>query len=121
MKFACFGYINETDWEKLPKQDQSKILEEYLNYYGQLKIKNIFLGGTGLKSVTEAIKLSIKNGNIQETTWQLNKEQIGGFFIIESENLGEAKSIVSKHRGLKIGAFEIRVVDEEITEIVGAK
>ena len=42
MRFACFGYINETDWENLPEQEQQEILQNYFNYYQQLKTKNIF-------------------------------------------------------------------------------
>lgn len=121
MRFACFGYINETDWENLPEQEQHEILQDYFNYYQQLKTKNIFLGGIGLKSSKEACKLSLIDNTVKENDLTLDVEQLGGFFFLKADSLEEAKAIVSKHPGLKIGAFEIRIVDEEITEMVGAK
>lgn len=121
MRFVCIGYINELQWEKLSEQEQSQILEEYFNYYNDLKTNDKFLSGIGLKSVKEACKISLVDDVVKETTLQVDIDQIGGFFIIEADDLEEAKSIVSKHPGLKVGSFEIRTADEEITEIVGAK
>lgn len=121
MKFACFGYINEMDWNKLPENEQTEILKSYFKFYEQLKNENIFLGGTGLKGATEAAKISLKNGVLEYLSLQPDIEQIGGYFIIEANNIDEAKSIISKHPGLKVGSFEIRAVDDEITKLVGAE
>lgn len=121
MRFVCFGYINEMDWEKVPKQEQQKILQDYSNFYQQLKKEHKFLGGTGLKSAKEAYKLSLNGNTTKETNLKIDVEQLGGFFFLKATNLEEAKTIVAKHPGLKIGAFEIRGVDEQITKMVGAK
>ncbi len=63
--------------------------------------RNKFLGGTGLKSVAEACKLSLTDDMVQETRLQVDKGQFGAFFIIEANDFEEAKSIVSKHPGIK--------------------
>lgn len=120
MRFVCFGYINEKEWENLSEQLQEEILHEYFIFYQKLKEKNKFLRGTGLKSVKESCKLSLSKNSIIESNLKFDTEQLGGFFFLEATNLEEAKLIVSKHPGLKIGAFEIRIVDEEITSMVGA-
>jgi hypothetical protein len=52
MRFVCFGYINETDWENLSGQDQQEILLDYLNFYQQLKENYKFLGGTGMHQLS---------------------------------------------------------------------
>jgi len=38
---------------------------------------------------------------VQETRLQVDKGQFGAFFIIEANDFEEAKSIVSKHPGIK--------------------
>lgn len=119
MRFACFGYLNETEWDKIPEQEQESILNDYFNFYQQLKSQKMLLGGTGLKSVGTACKLSLKDNKIVEINLRPDKEQLGGFIIIEAKDLDEAKTIISKHPGLKVGDFEIRTIDEEITKIVG--
>jgi hypothetical protein len=45
------------------------------------------------------------------------KEQIGGFFFLEARDMDEAVRLVSNHRGLKTGPFEIRPV-EDMTEMI---
>lgn len=121
MKFTCFGYIDETKWDKLSQDEQSQILEDYFKFYEQLKKDKIFLGGTGLKSVAEATNVSLVNGELKYNFLQPDIEQIGGYFIIQADNLETAKLIISKHPGLKVGSFDIRPIDEEITKLVGAQ
>lgn len=120
MRFICIGYINETNWENLPETEQQRILQEYFIFYEQLKKKNKFFGGIGLKSVKEGTKLTLTDTSIKEIELKSDVEQLGGFFFLEATDIEEAKSIISKHPGLRVGDFEIRMVDEEITSIVGA-
>jgi hypothetical protein len=57
--------------------------------------------------------ISLIDNAVNETNLKLDVEQLGGFFFLESDSLEEAKAIVAKHPGLKVGAFEIRIVDEK--------
>jgi hypothetical protein len=57
-------------------------------------MKNIFLGGTGLKSSKEACKLSLIDNTVKENTLKLDIEQLGGFFFLKADSLEEAKAIV---------------------------
>lgn len=120
MKFVCFGYIKEIEWNLLAQKEQSKILNEYFNFNQKLRQDGIFLNGIGLKPVSESLKISVVEGQIKASSLEPKKEQIGGFLVIEAKDLMEAESIISRHPGLKIGTFEIRVIDKEITELVGA-
>lgn len=121
MRFACFGYINEKKWEQLSEEEQMNVLDDYLKYYQQLREQGNFLGGDGLKSGSKGCLISLDKGKVQETPLPADKEQIGGYFILEAKDIHEAISLVSKHPGLKVGAFEVRPIDEELTEMVGAK
>jgi hypothetical protein len=47
------------------------------------------------------------------------KEQLGGFLLLEAENMKQAIEIMSKHPGVKAGPFEIRPV-EDMTEVIRA-
>jgi hypothetical protein len=61
------------------------------------------------------------DGQIQEAILKPDIEQIGGLLVIEAGNLTEAKAIISKHPGLRVGTFEIRPIDDDISELVGVK
>jgi hypothetical protein len=121
MKFVCIGYINETKWNTFTQKEQSEILGDYSNYNKELKQSKVFVAGFGLQSVSESCKIILIDDQIQETILEPDVEQIGGLLIIEAENLTEAKTIISKHPGLRVGAFEIRPIDDDLSELVGAK
>lgn len=121
MKFVCIGYINETKWDAFTQKEQSEILDDYFSYNQELKRSKIFVAGFGLKPVAESCKIILVDGQIKETILKPDIEQIGGLLIIEAKNLTEAKTIISKHPGLRIGAFEVRPIDDDISQLVGAK
>lgn len=96
-------------------------MQAYFSFYQQLKAKNNFWAVQDLKVRKKLVNYFLSDNAVKETNLKLDVEQLGGFSFLEADNLEEAKTIVAKHPGLKIGAFEIKVVDEEITEMVGAK
>lgn len=120
MRFVCFGHINEKAWEQLSEADQATILNDYFEYYKRLKETGHFLKGEGLKGVDYGCRIEIEDSTVKIKSLSANKEQIGGYFILEAIDFEEAKEIVSNHPGLKIGAFEVREVDEELSKLVGA-
>jgi hypothetical protein len=57
-------------------------------------------------------KLVVTDGRYAET-----KEQLGGLSVLEARDMGEAVELMSKHPGVRLGGpFEIRPVDEPLTE-----
>jgi hypothetical protein len=53
--------------------------------------------------------LTVSDGPFAET-----KEQLGGFFLIEADNIDEAIQIAAKWPSARIGTIEVRPVDEEL-------
>jgi len=51
--------------------------------------------------------VTITDGPYAET-----KEQIGGLLLLEAIDLNYAVQLMSKHPGIRVGAFEIRAIDE---------
>lgn len=121
MRFVCLGYLNENQWAHLPEIEQTEILSEYFAYYSSLKENGHFIQGEGFKGVASGCRLYQKDGVVRVEELIDSEEQPGGYFILEATDLAEAKTIIRKHPGLKIGSFEIREVDEEISRAVGAK
>lgn len=119
MRFACIGYFEEKDLEKFSEAEQEQFITDYAIFFEQIKKDGKLLSGTGLQSAVEGCRLWKEQDNIKTSTIDNEKEQIGGIFIIEAQDLEEAKSIVGKHPGLKLGWFHIRPIDEELTSAVG--
>lgn len=117
MKYACLGYYDEKAWQTVPPAEQDKIVQECFAYDDWLKKNGHFADGVALQGVATATtirwgkgKASVTDGPFAET-----KEALGGILILEATDLNHAIQLISKHPGVRIGPFEIRPLDEEIT------
>jgi hypothetical protein len=119
MKYVCFGYYDESTWERMPEAEQQAFMDECLAYDEVLRQNGRFVGGEALQTARNARTLRFRNGKaiVTDGPYAETKEQIGGFFLLEARDMDEAVRLVSKHPGLKAGPFEIRPV-EDMTGIV---
>jgi hypothetical protein len=124
MKFLCLGYIQESKWDSMSKDEQEAMIEECFAYDDELKRNGHFVRGEALRSSQSAVtlrwrhrKASFTDGPYAET-----KEQIGGLLVLEATDLNHAIQLMSKHPGVRLGGpFEIRPIDEEFTERANAR
>jgi hypothetical protein len=56
-------------------------------------------------------KVVVTDGPFAET-----KEQLGGLGVLDARDMEHAVGLISRHPGLRSGAFEIRPLDEELTK-----
>ncbi len=119
MKYVCFGYYNEKDWENVPQSEQIAFMDECFAYDDVLRRDGNFAGGEGLQGAKNAVTLRWKNGKVTITDgpYAETKEQLGGILVLEARDLDHAIQLMSKHPGLKGGPFEIRPV-EDMTKVM---
>jgi predicted lactoylglutathione lyase len=117
MKFICLGYMDESQWDKMPQSQQDQIIEECLTYDDVLKKGGNWIDeGAALQSARAAKTLRWENGKVIVTDGPFaeTKELLGGFCVIEARDMGHAVELMSKHPGVRLGGpFEIRPVDAE--------
>jgi hypothetical protein len=116
MKYVCLGYIDETNFAKVPHEDAQRMMEECFAYDDHLRRGGHFLGGEALDSARNAVTLRMKNGEIEVTDGPFaeTKETLGGILLLEARDLNHAISLMSQHPGVKMGPFEIRPANEFI-------
>jgi hypothetical protein len=122
MKFICLGYMEETKWDEMPESEQTALMEECFAYDDELRRGGHFIGGKALQSIRNAATLRYRQGKIAVTDgpYAETKEQLGGFLVLEARDLNHAIQLMSKHPGVRSGAFEIRPADE-INALVTAR
>jgi hypothetical protein len=71
--------------------------------------------GSRLRPVSDATTVRVRGGEVvvSDGPFAETKEQIGGFDLIECEDLDEAIEVASKHPGAKFGTIEVRPLWEE--------
>ncbi len=79
------------DFTKYSPEDMQKVLEKYMNWSQQLKDKNHHLAGEELSGNGRVV--SINNGKVVDGPFAETKETVGGFWMIEAENLDQAVQI----------------------------
>jgi hypothetical protein len=120
MKFACFGYVDETKWNALPESEREAIVAECFAYDDELLKNGHWVdGGQALRSSSTAKTLRLKNGKVFVTDgpYAETKEQLGGVGVLEARDMNHAVELMSKHPGVRLGGpFEIRPIDEPTTD-----
>ena len=123
MKFVCMGFLDETQFDALPKEEAEQLMDRCMDYDDELRRGGHFLGGEALQSAQNAVTLRMKNGAVDVTDGPFaeTKEMLGGLLFLEARDLNHAIALMSKHPGVKVGPFEIRPVDEQINAMVAAR
>ncbi len=111
MQYAILIY--ETAQE-MSKRNDPKLAEAYWGawtaYAQAIAESGIMRGGEGLGHPSTATQVSLKDGkrHVQDGPFADTKEQLGGFFIIEVENLDQALAWAARCPAMGNGHVEIR-------------
>jgi len=113
MKFYCLGYYDEKQWQSLSEGERNAFMDECFAYDDVLRKGGHFAGGDALRSAGDAVTVSWKKGkpSIAKGRQAGANEQLGGILVLNARDLDHATELISKHPGIKGGAFEIRAVE----------
>jgi hypothetical protein len=123
MKFVCLGYMDQTKWDALSDGERGAFIEECFAYDDELRRGGHFVGGEALQSARNAVTLRHRSGQLAVTDgpYAETKEQLGGIMFLEARDLNHAIQLMSRHPGVRGGAFEIRPADAEINRLIAAR
>jgi hypothetical protein len=114
MKYLCMVIVDEKKLKAMPKRDAQALDDESLGYDDTLRNAGHFVAAQALQAVSTAKTLRLRNGKVSVTDGPFaeTKEQVGGFILIEAKNLKEAIKLAAKIPALRLGAVEVRPVQE---------
>ncbi len=112
MQYLLLIYENEKDWSALPEEERARSFEEYMAFAGRLHAQGRLLAGEALESVETATTVRVRHGETLATDGPFaeTREQLGGFFMVEAEDLDHAVRLATEIPGARLGAIEIRPV-----------
>jgi hypothetical protein len=107
MQYLLLIYENEQRFSN--GYDQSE-LKEY-QAFGKEFAKNI-KGGNALQPTGTAKTVRVRNGKPANTDGPFaeTKEQLGGFYLVEANDINEAVKIAAKIPGARFGSIEVRPI-----------
>lgn len=114
MKYALLIYDDESMAVAPGTPESEEIMQRYWSLTGDINNEGVNKGGEALNSVDTATTVRIRGGELQVTDGPFaeTKEQLGGFYIVETDNLDQAINIASRIPGAETGSVEVRPVFE---------
>ena len=112
MKYLLLICDNEQSWNNRTESERQAIYGEYRQLIDELKSQGKFLSGNELQPVNTAHTVRVRDGRqlVTDGPFAETREQVGGFFMIEADNLDEAKSIAARIPSARTGTIEVRPV-----------
>ena len=112
MKYLCLIYENEREWESKSPSDAEAIMGEYFGFTEAIRKNGKYLAGEALQPTATATTVRVRNGKVSTTDGPFaeTKEQLGGFYMIEANDLNDAIQVAAKIPSARWGTIEVRPV-----------
>jgi hypothetical protein len=118
MKYMLLIYGDEAAWADIPPEQQEQMgaeqYEKYMEYSKWLTDKGWFAGGDQLQGSDHATTVRTREGKTAMTDGPFaeTKEQLGGYYLLECENLDQALEAAARCPGAATGSMEVRPLME---------
>jgi hypothetical protein len=111
MKYILLIYADENAWTE---EEREKCYGESSELAHQLKQNGKYLGANPLQPVSTATSVQMRNGKklITDGPFAETREQLGGYFLVEADNLDEALEIAQQIPAARKGTVEVRPLVE---------
>jgi hypothetical protein len=114
MRYMLLIYGDEKQWGNQTPEEQRKEFEAYDSFGKWLAENGWMRGGEALEPTQAATSVRLREGKLLTTDGPFaeTKEQLGGFYQIECENLDQAIEAASKIPAARGGTIEVRPIME---------
>ncbi|MBD2234719.1 YciI family protein [Phormidium tenue] len=114
MKYMLLIYSDENVWSE---GEQERCYQDSVKLTQDLHASGQYLGASPLQSVATATSVRVRDGKrlVTDGPFAETREQLGGYFLIEAEDLDDAIAIAGRIPSVHKGTVEIR----PLVELVG--
>ena len=116
MKYLCLVFY---DYDKkvrnaLSDRDSQALIEEARSFDEDMRRSGHLITAFPLEEIHSASTVRIRNGkaNVTDGPFAETNEQIGGFVLLEANDLNEAIQVASRIPPARLGGVEVRPVIE---------
>ena len=112
MQYILLIYSSEQLWEGKTPAEIDQVMGEYNAFTESIVKSGNFKAGEELQPTTAATTVRVRNGKAQATDGPFaeTREQLGGFYLIDADNLDQAIQIAGRIPSARDGCVEIRPI-----------
>ena len=111
MKYMLLVYLNE---QAMTDQERAHCYVESAQLTQDLHAKGQYVSASPLHPVATATSVQVREGKrlVTDDPFAETREQLGGYYVVEANDMDEAIAIAERAPPVKFGTIEIRPVLE---------
>jgi hypothetical protein len=112
MKYMLLIYLDELAWSQQTESERQEIYREYRQLIQELTESGHYVDGSQLQPSMNATSVQVRNGKelIIDGPFAETREQLGGYFLVETSDRAEAIKIAGRIPSARVGTVEVRPV-----------
>jgi hypothetical protein len=114
VKYLCLVYFDHTLLQTMPPDERATLDADSMAYDKELDARGQLVVAEALQSVKTAKLVQVRNGRMSQTDGPFaeTKEQLGGFILIDVQDLNAAIQVAARIPLAKYGSIEVRPVSK---------
>lgn len=114
MRYMLLVHHDQEAFFMRPEAERQSLMRESVQLANRLHADGHYLGAAPLHPATETTCVRVRDGKaiVTDGPFAETREQIGGYFLVDVNNVNEAIAIAAKIPGARIGTVEVRPVTE---------
>ena len=112
MRYLLLIANDESTLAALSPDEGREMMVGYAKFGEEMGARGVLRGGERLRPTTDATTVQVRHGEVltADGPFAETKEQIGGFYIVECQDLDEAIEVASKLPAAANGTIEVRPI-----------
>jgi hypothetical protein len=112
MQYLLLLYSEEGGWDQLSEEEQEQAVGAYNAYTEALSEAGVLVGANrlGASAVATTVQSADGKSQVLDGPYADSKEQLGGYYLIDVEDLDAALAWASRCPGAEDGIVEVRPV-----------
>jgi hypothetical protein len=112
MKYLCLVYDDERNLDAMSDGELEGLVAQCLAVDEEFRKSGQVIASEALQPVQTATTVRVRNGKVStvDGPFAETKEQLGGFFLIDAQDLDEAIQVAAKIPSARLGSIELRPI-----------
>lgn len=114
MQYLLLIYGDEKAWGGGTPEENAVEVKAWFDYTAWLREKGWYVAGEALEPTSTATTVRVRDGQTvtSDGPFAETKEQLGGYYVLQCENLDQAIEAASKIPSVGTGSVELRPIVE---------
>lgn len=114
MRYVLLISTDENAQQALSPEEGAALMADYTAWADEMGARGVLRDGVRLRPTTDATTVRVSNGEVltADGPFAETKEQMGGYYVIECNDLDEAIEVAAKLPAARNGTIEIRPIWE---------